>query len=88
MKYGLNNFITSQTLSSLSQDKTLTPSFTPVRVVDIVLDDSHPKFKEVGEWNGLGSIFYQDISSPTTEQVIEVAAKPAIPNLKYFPLKN
>jgi hypothetical protein len=88
MKYGLNNFITSQTLSSLSQDKTLTPSFIPVRVVDIVLDDSHPKFKEVGEWNGLGSIFYQDISSPTTEQVIEVAAKPAIPNLKYFPLKN
>ena len=33
----------------------------PVRVTDIVLDDKHPKFSEVGEWNGLGTIFFTSV---------------------------
>lgn len=88
MKYGLNNFIADQTRNSIGKSDVKSPSFIPVRVIDIVLDDSHPKFKEVGEWNGLGSIYYQDISLPTTQNISEVAAKPATPNSKYFPLKN
>jgi hypothetical protein len=26
------------------------------RIISIVLDESHPRFQEFGEWNGLGTI--------------------------------
>ena len=29
------------------------------RVTDIILDSSHPKFKSYGEWNGIGTIFFE-----------------------------
>jgi hypothetical protein len=29
------------------------------RVIDIVLDENHPKFSNVGQWNGIGAIFYE-----------------------------
>ena len=35
------------------------PSFIPVRVVDIVLNETHPRFGEVGEWNGIEGLGYQ-----------------------------
>ncbi len=34
------------------------------RVVSIVLDETHPRFKELGEWNGLGIIEYEDVVNP------------------------
>ena len=33
------------------------------RVVSIVLDEAHPRFKELGEWNGLGTIEYILVAS-------------------------
>ena len=62
--------------------------FTPVRVIDIVLNDQHPKFKEVGEWNGIGTIFYLTTENPTTQDVSEQKAKCALSNLKQYPLIN
>ena len=35
-----------------------------VRVLSIVLDETHPRFKELGEWNALGIIEYEDIVNP------------------------
>ena len=29
------------------------------RVTDIILDSSHPEFKSYGEWNGIGTIFFE-----------------------------
>ena len=63
-------------------------SILPVRVIDIVLDDSHPRFKEVGEWNGLGTIFYLTTSNPTSNNSTEQTAKPSLSNVKQFPLIN
>ena len=64
-------------------------SITPVRVKDIVLNDSHPKFEEVGGWNGLGTIFYITTANPVYgEQTTEQKAKPALSNTKQFPLIN
>ena len=58
------------------------------RVVDIVLDETHPFFKEVGEWNGLGTIVYDtDLSNPPTF-VMGNFAKPLYPNTKNYPLIN
>ena len=31
------------------------------RTIDIILDDKHPKFKELGEWTSLGIIEFVDI---------------------------
>ena len=61
----------------------------PVRVVDIVLDDTHPKFDEVGGWNGLGTIFYISVNDPVFgTQTSENKAKPAQSNIKQLPLIN
>jgi len=64
----------------------------PIRVLDIILDNSHPKFKEYGEWNSIGTIFYEEayyglsaISVNTTSNTIAV---PLLPNIKQYPLIN
>jgi hypothetical protein len=36
-----------------------------VSVKSIILDEFHPRFVEAGEWNGLGTIEYEDGSSLT-----------------------
>lgn len=63
---------------------------TPVRVTGIVLDDNHPDFKSVGEWNGIGTIFYQATGAPTTDDSENSGntAKPLFPNIKNYPLIN
>ena len=33
-------------------------ALTSVRVIDIILDESHPRWKELGGWDSLGTIFY------------------------------
>ena len=63
-------------------------SFYPVRVVDIVLNETHPRFGEVGEWNGIGTIFYNSVTDPTTQNNTDNQAKPAFSNIKQFPLIN
>jgi hypothetical protein len=63
-------------------------SFIPVRVVDIVLNETHPRFVEVGEWNGIGTIFYNSVTDPTTQNNTNNQARPAFANIKQFPLIN
>jgi hypothetical protein len=54
------------------------------RVIDIILDDSNPeKFKQYGEWDSIGLVFYQDIQGGLTG-----TAKPIFPNIKQYPLVN
>ena len=67
-------------------------NITPVRVTDIILDNSHPKFKEFGEWNSIGLIFYEDInlafSAIPSIPTIPLPAYPLFPNIKHYPLIN
>jgi len=63
-------------------------TLVPVRVVDIVLNDTHPKFKDVGEWNGIGTIFYTNVKEPTLISGSNLTAKPAFSNVKQYPLLN
>jgi hypothetical protein len=58
-----------------------------VRVLSIVLDETHPRFKELGEWNGLGTIEYEDVNNPLPSN-IPPTAKPLLSNNKKFPLIN
>jgi hypothetical protein len=60
----------------------------PARVIDIILDESHPDFVSLGEWNGIGIIKYELINFPEGEQITNKIAKPLLANIKTFPLKN
>jgi len=58
------------------------------RIISIVLDESHPRFKEFGEWNGLGTIEFDLVDSPTPPNQLYPVAKPLDPSVKSFPLIN
>jgi hypothetical protein len=60
----------------------------PARVIDVILDETHPDFVSLGEWNGMGIIKYELINFPEGEQVTNKIAKPLLANIKTFPLKN
>lgn len=60
---------------------------TSVRVKSIILDESHPRFKELGEWNSLGVIEYQSIDNPQ-ETTFYPLAYPVYANNKNLPLIN
>ena len=58
-----------------------------VRVLSIVLDETHPRFKELGEWNGLGTIEFEDVINPLSSPSLLIA-KPLQGNSKNLPLVN
>jgi hypothetical protein len=58
------------------------------RVVSIVLDENHPRFKELGEWNGLGTIEYTLVDQPVPISQSYPTAKPYDPSVRNFPLIN
>jgi hypothetical protein len=60
----------------------------PARVIDVILDETHPDFLNLGEWNSIGIIKYELINFPEGEQVTRKIAKPLLANIKTFPLKN
>jgi hypothetical protein len=60
---------------------------TSVRVKSIILNESHPRFKELGEWNSLGVIEYQSIDNPH-ETTFYPLAYPVYANNKNLPLIN
>ena len=59
----------------------------PVRVKGIILDETHDRFKELGEWNGLGTIEYQEIDVPIAYTKYPTAT-PLVSNTKQLPLIN
>lgn len=58
-----------------------------VRVISIVLDDSHPLWDEVGQYNGIGTIEYQDVADPNPP-FNPPTAKPFNTNGRKYPLIN
>lgn len=61
------------------------------RVTDIVLNNNHPYFKKVGEYNGIGAIFYEIVNQSGTNTDTNDNpnfALPYDPQLKTYPLIN
>jgi hypothetical protein len=58
-----------------------------VRVMSIVLDETHPRFEELGGWNGLGTIEYEPVQTPFSGNA-RPTAKPLLGNNKILPLIN
>lgn len=85
-----NNTNTLSTNLGLAKDN-LTNLIVVGRVIDIVLDDTHNKFKELGEWSSLGTIEFIDtqIQSPNTAPgSSQLYAKPLFSNIKNYPILN
>jgi hypothetical protein len=75
----------SQNLSNQLND--LKSQIVSARVLDIVLDENHPKFDEVGQLNGIGTIYYAINNKSGVQEYIHTA-KPYNPQSKTFPLIN
>jgi hypothetical protein len=80
-----NNFTTNTALG-------LSELIISARVLSIVLDKSHPRFKELGEWNALGTIEYEPVNSPFPRPLVDNFVLPTAttlnPNVKNYPLIN
>ena len=68
-----------------------TSTSTGIRVISIILDETHWRFEELGGWSALGVIEYDFINNPSnnnSEEFIYPIAYPINSNVKNFPLIN
>jgi hypothetical protein len=88
-KWRLNRKIGNYTTMLADKAGGSAGSSNTVRVKDIILDSSHPLFNQYGQWNGIGTIFFEStqnpIFSPSTKLI---AAYPLLSNIKQYPLIN
>ena len=61
-------------------------------VIDVILDEMHPKFKDLGGWSSIGTVEYKNIAtnrSTTSDPGSSgLYAKPLFINSKYYPLRH
>lgn len=80
--------ISSGIISSISE---LSNMIVTARVIDIVLNENHPYFATVGEYNGIGAVFYEIVNRTGTNTDSNNStnfALPYDPQLKTYPLIN
>jgi len=58
------------------------------RIKSILLDESHPRFEELGGWNALGTIEFETVATPNSSTQLLPTAKPLDPTFRSFPLIN
>lgn len=93
-KYGFSsvnkqvNFQDSRGSQIPSQIEEINQKFIYARVVDIILNENHPKFQELGGWSSIGTIFYLDIEVSDNNLNNSLTAKPLLSNSKNYPLVN
>lgn len=82
----VNNLSIPSSNAQLKEGESLSSTkLISARVVDIILDENHPLFSELGEWSSIGTIIYEveNLSSSTA-----TFAKPLFPQEKNYPLVN
>jgi hypothetical protein len=70
-----------------SQLKNLNGKIVAARVTDIVLDENHDKFSNVGQWSGIGAIYFEFVNQSGTGTNVNYAL-PYDSQLKTYPLVN
>jgi hypothetical protein len=87
---GLNQSInTTPSINPFNrQIEDINSKLIPARVIDIILDETHPQFEIFGGWNSIGTIRYELLNSVEGEKVTKQIAKPLLAHSKIFPLKN
>ncbi len=86
---GLNQSLNSNINNGFNTNNALKAniSIIAVRVVSIILDENHPRFKELGEWNALGVIEYEEVENPNKPTILPISF-PLNSNTKNYPLIN
>lgn len=87
LKYGFSNLKTLGN-SNQNQLQNLSSTFISARVKDIVLDDSHPLFGNLGGWQSIGYIEFEIVNFQVGNTKSKPIAKPLLSNIKQFPLVN
>jgi len=92
---GLNNVVytsgNTQRTNSSPSPSSGNSSIISVRVKKIILDNSEEDlFKKFGEWNGIGTIFWESVDKPMPGDTYSESlyALPIFPNIKHYPLIN
>ncbi len=86
----INQQLSSDNSSSkiaLNQIEELKQNIIYARVVDIILDDQHPDFKNNGGWARVGTIFFDTVELGSNVKS-NLKASPLLPYLKNYPLVN
>ncbi len=89
-KYGFSAAVRNISANELGRKTVaISPNIISSRVRDIILDNSHKRFNDFGEWNGIGTIFIESTKNPIfSDQIPLIPAYPAFPNIKQYPLIN
>ena len=93
-KYGFSsvnrqvNFQNSKGSQVSSQIEEINRKFIYARVVDIILNERHPKFEEFGGWPSIGTIFYLNVEVSDNNLDNALIAKPLYSNTHNYPLVN
>lgn len=93
-QYGWDSAVKSAANQGLTKDEVLdlirsyTKSLKPIRVLDIVLDETSELFGKLEGWNSLGAISYEFIDNQDRNRKSFKVAYPLYPNHKQFPLEN
>ena len=66
VKYGLTANINQQLFNTHLPETHKTSEITPCRVKHIILDEKDDFWKDFGEWNSIGIIFYNGITAPSS----------------------
>jgi len=85
MGYNINSGVAGGAGGNILQS-----TLVPVRVTDIILDETHPRWQSLGGWDSLGTIFYAGVneSNSTKKPDFNNVARSLFSNLKQYPLKN
>lgn len=93
-KYGfasVNQQINTDNTPSInfqSDLKKLDQKMIYARVLDIILDETHPDFNTFGGWSSIGTIFFDNIEISNDSVLFSNTATPLLPYLKNYPLVN
>ena len=84
--YNYNLRSITQTGKNIARTETIVPA----RVVDVILDNSHPEFEKYGKWAAIGAVKYRVLNRDIDEnnsQNLPIAF-PLQSHIKHIPLKN
>ena len=91
MNYSYNLFSNSPAnVNAGESNKGSSGGVIPVRVVDVILDDTHPEWEKLGKSEGIGAIKYRLLTKDIEEgdSTALPAAYPLVNDFKKIPLKN
>lgn len=86
---GLNNNLTNGNDNNaiLSSLEAINSKVISGRVTNIIISDTSTNFENYGQWNGIGTVEFENVNEPNASGTISVAS-PLFPHLTNYPVVN